>query len=192
VRSAGSWCRRISARRPSRTPTGYSASSISASGGTPKRRCRHDLHPERGHPRSDASVGKTAAPSRSQSPGMSRPNGIYDDAVVIFRPQTPEIYQLRDGRRPANGAAGGRLDHLDAARQGPGRRNTDSSGASQGACEGRATCGCPPPGVGQAPTVAEQAAAAVAQCIKPPTAAPKETRAENYTTGRFQPLCRVR
>ena len=32
----------------------------------------------------------------------------------------------------------------------------------------------PAPGMGPAPTVAEQAAAAVAQCIKPPTTAPKE------------------
>ena len=32
----------------------------------------------------------------------------------------------------------------------------------------------PAPGMGPAPTVAEQAAAAVAQCIKPPATAPKE------------------
>ena len=32
----------------------------------------------------------------------------------------------------------------------------------------------PAPGMGPAPTVAEQAAAAVAQCIKPPTTVPKE------------------
>jgi len=32
----------------------------------------------------------------------------------------------------------------------------------------------PPPVMGPAPTAAEQAAAAVAQCIKPPTTAPKE------------------
>jgi len=32
----------------------------------------------------------------------------------------------------------------------------------------------PTPGMGPAPTAAEQAAAAVAQCIKPPTTAPKE------------------
>ena len=32
----------------------------------------------------------------------------------------------------------------------------------------------PAPGMGPAPTAAEQAAAAVAQCIKPPTTAPKE------------------
>lgn len=49
----------------------------------------------------------------------------------------------------------------------------------------------PAPGMGPAPTAAEQAAAAVAQCIKPPTAAPEPTPAAPPEPGASAPAAAV-
>ena len=73
--------------------------------------------PERDYPRRLRCRWRTAAPLTLSIAGPRRePSRDCDDAVVIFSRKLLKYTNSRVRRGPAHGAAGGLLDHLDAAR----------------------------------------------------------------------------